>query len=333
MPEKRFWYTASISFFSLEFPFCSSRKKALLLIYFPKEVIHSRALMFWLPLSIASAFFNASEAALVKKFFGHESEYFLLSVPVLYSLPYLAVLAFFVEVPEIGPEFWKTLLMQIPLHTVAVIYYFKAIKVSPLSLTMPYLSFSPAFAIFTGMFILGEVPSSGAIAGIAVMVFGSYILNMETWRASDMFAPFKAIMREPGSRYMIFSAVILSVSVILGKKLLQQSSVLFSFLVYFFVLHIFLLVALRVTKRISFRALLAHPGKGMVIGGCVFFEVLAHITAISMVQAAVMVAVKRLNGLFAVIYGKILFRESHMKARLAGAGCMFLGTVVLAFWA
>jgi uncharacterized membrane protein len=48
----------------------------------------------------------------------------------------------------------------------------KAIRVSPLSLTLPYLAFTPAFMIFSGYVFLNEMPNLWGIAGIVLTCAG-----------------------------------------------------------------------------------------------------------------------------------------------------------------
>ncbi len=76
----------------------------------------------------------------------------------------------------------------------------KAIKLSPLSITLPFLALSPIFMIFTSDFILGERLGKYGIGGIILTVIGAYLLNVRDTR-KGILEPFKAIQRERGSLY------------------------------------------------------------------------------------------------------------------------------------
>jgi len=51
-----------------------------------------------------------------------------------------------------------------------------------------------------------------------------------------------------------------------------------------------------------------------------------------MAKAAYMIAIKRLSVLFGVLYGGMWFQERRIGIRLAGAGLMVSGAVVILFF-
>ena len=53
----------------------------------------------------------------------------------------------------------------------------RAMQISPVSLTVPYLAFTPALLLVTSYFMLGEVPEASGVAGVVVMTAGAYGLN------------------------------------------------------------------------------------------------------------------------------------------------------------
>jgi drug/metabolite transporter (DMT)-like permease len=53
----------------------------------------------------------------------------------------------------------------------------ECLKVSPLSLTVPYLAFTPVLLIFTSYFLLGETLAGQGIAGVMLITLGGYFLQ------------------------------------------------------------------------------------------------------------------------------------------------------------
>jgi drug/metabolite transporter (DMT)-like permease len=80
------------------------------------------------------------------------------------------------------------------------------------------------------------------------------------------------------------------------------------------------------------RGIFARPGPMLLIGFTAAVENLAHMMAIAQVEAAYMIAVKRLSLLFGVLYGAWWFGEKNIRERLAGAVIMIAG-VFLIRWA
>ena len=119
--------------------------------------------MLWFILAIATALSVATGDALTKKFFGRFSPYDMSIASSIYSLPFLVVYIFFIRIPQLDTVFWWLASVLIPLDTFAFYLYMKAIKLSPLSLSIPFLSFTPVFMILTGFIVLGEVPNGWGI--------------------------------------------------------------------------------------------------------------------------------------------------------------------------
>jgi drug/metabolite transporter (DMT)-like permease len=286
----------------------------------------------WLILALLTAFATASQDAWTKKFFSHKSLYEMATYPLLYCLPLLLVAILFVEVPPLDVTFAWCYAASLPLNGVAIMLYMRAIRTSPLSLTLPFLAFTPVFMILTGYLVLGERPGPLGVAGILVICLGGYILNIDPDAGRgrrSVWAPIRAVAREPGSWTMLIVAFIYSFAAVVGKKAILHSSPLF-FTLYFFALFNFLMVLFfRSTGKIRIRSMLASPGKGFIVGGLMFLHAYCHALAIAMTQAAYMVAVKRMSIVFGVLYGRVIFREVNMVFRLGGAGLMVLGTVLI----
>lgn len=284
--------------------------------------------MLWFILAITTALSVATGDALTKKFFGRFSPYDMAIASSIYSLPFLIVYIFFIPIPRLDTVFWWVAIILIPLDTFAFYLYMKAIKLSPLSLSIPFLSFTPVFMILTGFIVLGEVPNSWGIIGIGFVVAGSYLLNI-TEVKYGYFAPFRAILREPGSILMMVVAFIYSFLAVLGKKAIQHSSPLFFGFFYLATFDVAILILFPFLEKIKWRDILKIPAKGLSVGLMLFLHALFHCLAISMIEAVYMIAVKRMSILFSVVYGWILFKESDIGERMLGALLMFAGVVFI----
>ncbi len=284
--------------------------------------------MLWFILAIATALSVATGDALTKKFFGRFSPYDMAVASSIYSLPFLVVYILFIPIPQIDTVFWWLASVLVPLDTFAFYLYMKAIKLSPLSISIPFLSFTPVFMILTGVIVLGEVPNNWGIIGIGFVVAGSYLLNV-TQVKYGYFAPFRAILKEPGSILMLVVAFIYSFLAVLGKKAIQHSSPLFFGFFYLAALDITTLIFFPFLEKIRWRDILKVPVKGLSVGVMLFLHALFHCLAINMIEAVYMIAVKRMSILFSIVYGWILFKESDISARMLGALFMFLGVVFI----
>ena len=287
----------------------------------------------WVVLAILTALAAASTDAWTKKFFGNGDAMTMAFYPLAYSLPLFALSLPFVPVPPLDAVFWWCFALSIPINIFSFVLYMEAIRLSPLSLTVPFLTLTPAFLVITGYAVLGERASPAAVLGIAVIVFGGYLLNASAAR-HGLLHPLRAIATEKGSALMITVAFIYSFSAVLGKKAILHSSPLF-FGMFFFLLQNFFLVGWAwATGTVRRGSLLRSSAvcKGILVGVLYYLHVVLHVWAISMTQAAYMIALKRLSAVFGVLYGAWLFREKHVAWRLTGAAMMVAGAAIIA-WA
>jgi drug/metabolite transporter (DMT)-like permease len=287
--------------------------------------------LFWLPLSFLAAFALATTDAITKRFFSDLSPYEMAMVRLIYTLPWLMFSLFFI--PSATPDrgYFIAVASAAPLEVCALYCYMKAIKVSPLSLTLPFLAFTPVFIILTGWILLGEQLSLKGISGIILIVAGSYCLNI-THIKGGLFAPMGAVFREQGSWLMLLVSFIYSITSVLGKIGVMHSNPYFFGSTYFIALAFLMTAIMPFIPGASMKRLAGFPFKGIALGAIYAIMVFSHMLAISLVQAAYMVSVKRISLLFGIIYGAWWFREEGIIERLLGAAIMLLGVFIIGFY-
>jgi len=280
--------------------------------------------MSWIVYALITAFSIATADAISKKAMIRSHEYVIAWVRQGYTLPFLAVVFFFIEIPPLDNTFWLTLLVAVPLDVTAIILYVKAIRLSPLSLTIPFIALSPMFVIITAFVILGELPDISGLFGILLIVIGAYLLNVRATK-HGVLGPIKAIKKERGSVLMIIVALIYSLTSTLGKVAVLHSSPLFFGAFYPFILTIIFTVIVGYKGHLS--GVISRPRIFLGIGFFIAMMMLSHFVAISLTDVAYMISVKRLSLLFSVAYGWILFGERNVAERLIGSILMIAGVV------
>ena len=81
---------------------------------------------------------------------------------------------------KINQTFLFAAFMSAVLRLLSLLLYQTAIALSPLSATVPYLSFTPAMLIVTAYLLIGEQPSSSGLFGVCVVTLGGYLLAFST---------------------------------------------------------------------------------------------------------------------------------------------------------
>jgi drug/metabolite transporter (DMT)-like permease len=284
----------------------------------------------WVFLSLISAFTLATSDALTKKALAHSNEYLVAWFRILFSIPVLLIIWIFIPIPKLDFEFYKAFLLSVPLEILSIILYIKALRISPLSLTLPFLSLTPVFLIGVSYLLLGEEVSFQGGIGIVFIAAGSYALHLHEMR-KGIFEPFRSITKERGSVLMIGVAFIYSITSSLGKMAIEHSSPLFFGITYFVVLtFIFSPLALWFGKPGLKSFFSENKFKNMILPGLFYsFMIISHMIALSLTKVAYMISIKRTSLLIGVIYGYFLFKEEKIKQRLSGALLMFAGFVLI----
>ena len=286
--------------------------------------------MHWVVYALTCAFALASADALSKKELASESAPLIVWVRNGYALPFLLLVVPFVPVPELDAVFWRSAAAALPCDIVALWLYVQAIKVSPLSLTLPFLSLTPAFLLLTSWLILGEFPDGSGLLGVLLIVLGAYTLNLRDWRRGFL-APLRAIARERGSLLMIVVAFIYSLSSNFGKLAVLHSEPLFFGVYYEIALGLALLPMLCFVPRGQgrWRGIFNHPARFLAIGFFIALMVLTHFLALELTLVPYMIAVKRTSLLFGIAYGGLFFKEEDIGARFFGGLLMLAGVVLI----
>jgi drug/metabolite transporter (DMT)-like permease len=284
--------------------------------------------MLWLILSILTALAVATQDTWVKRFFSHLSAYDMVGYPAIYSLPLFVIAAILAPRPDLDAIFWWCFLASLPLNGISFVIYMQAIKISPLSLTLPYLAFTPVFMIASGSLILNEMPNDWGLLGIVTTCLGSYVLNLNPAQPR-WTAPLRAVFNETGSWMMLLVAFIFSIAAVVGKKGILHSTPLFFNMSFFAAFNFLFLVVLRMFGKIRLSTFREQPVHGLVAGGLIFAHALLHGFAISLTKAAYMISIKRFSILFGVIYGGLVFKEPRIVIRFLGAALMLSGAILI----
>jgi uncharacterized membrane protein len=226
------------------------------------------------------------------------------------------------------PTFFIYLVLDVGLIACVMWLYFRALQISPMSLCIPFLAFTPVFLIPTGFVLLGEMPPPLKLVGVVLIVVGSLVMHRRLF-AVGWTAPVKAIVREKGSRYMLMVAFIFSITNPLDKKLVVMSDVFTEAFAYGTGLCIAFYLLGRFQKA-DFRAAIRSNVKwvglaGLSDGVSLLFQ-LASYTYINVVIA---VSIKRAGMVLAVISGWLIFHERGITDKLIATGVMFCGVLIL----
>jgi drug/metabolite transporter (DMT)-like permease len=282
----------------------------------------------WIIYSLLTALSLATSDALTKRALESKNEYFIAWARLLFAIPFFLLCLIMVKVPPLDRTFWAATFTALPLEIIALILYTRALKVSPISVTMPFLALTPVFLMVTSYLIVGERVTFYGGIGIAFMAAGSYALNLHKMRYA-VLEPVRAIFREKGSVLIIIVAAIYSITASLGKLAIEHSSPVF-FGSFYFVLVTLFFTPIAYAKTDGKLRFAAKDVPALVpIGATFALMIIFHMAAMSLSNVAYMIAIKRTSLLFSVLYGHFLFKEEKIAEKVLGAFIMLTGFVLI----
>ena len=285
-------------------------------------------MMVWFSLAFLSASFAALRNLLAKQQLEEVSEYVIAWSSRFFSLTLLLPLLIGSEQPSLGNQFTLVFIVTLILQISANLLYFKALKVSDLSLTAPMISFTPLFLLVTSPLIVGEFPSLIDVLGIFLIVGGSYLLNFKN-RQQGFLSPFVALVNDKGTRLMLVVAVLWSLLANFNKLGVTNSSTLFWASATSTAVSFALFSIMLSQSPAHLPQIFPHFGFLLLNGILQGLILLCSLKAFELTLVANVVATKRISILISVLFGHWFCGEPGWPQRLTGAAIMFIGVSIV----
>ncbi len=292
--------------------------------------------MIWYGFAILAGFLVSLSDALNKKYLSHLNYPYMTIARTFGSLPFVLPIFLYLTLKYQAYQYFNytflfNLSLLLALEIIATLLYMKGIEISPLSLTLPFLSFTPVFVIFTGYIILGEKITLEGALGIILVVIGSYCINLPSIK-EGLTGPIKAIKKEKGSFLLLQVALIYSITSVLGKKGLLLSNPLWFASFYFSILAFLTTLIVKIFYPVNLLSFIKKYYKPtLLVGLTQGLMYYAHMIALSHLETAYMITLKRTSIFFAVILGYFLFKEAYILIRFFAVFLMLAGIFIITF--
>src|SRR3989339_217761 len=277
----------------------------------------------WFLYAITSAFGQATRFATSKKLTKNFSSIVVTWQMIAISIPFVLLFTwqYAGSIPLRDPKFIIITLIASLCFTIGSLLMTKALEISPMSATVPFLALTPLPAILIEFLILRTVPTIYGTIGIIIVVIGSYMLN-ESERKYGFWEPIKAIKKEKGSIYAIITAFIFALGGILDKYMINIAGAMPYLLMW------------TISCTLTSTILLILDKKNLkwifLLGFLSFATNISYNLAASLTNASYALAIKRTSAIFSVLIGWLIFKELKIRDRMLGAIIMVLGVTMIA---
>lgn len=252
----------------------------------------------------------------------------LLFYMTLGMVPFFAVWAWVDGRTQVDPTYVWPAAASVTLNLFANLAFFEAVRLSPLSLTIPFLSFTPVFATILAIPLLGELPGPLQVVGILMVVVGAFLLTSGAGGGEMSPATvWRAFLREKGSPLMMLVSLLWAAAIAFDKLAVERASEPLHALVLSGGLGTVTLVILAVSGRLEE---LAHARRvPWALTGALLTGALAlglQLVAIKLVWVSLVETLKRgIGNTFAVLFGRVVFAEPLTPMKVAAVLLMAVG--------
>lgn len=239
------------------------------------------------------------------------------------------------RLPQLNHLFWTSVCISGGINIITSYLYNRAIQISTLTATVPFLSFTPAFLVVVAFLVLGEVPTVSGVLGISIATLGGFWLQ----GAKDEHASKDLLMdssnASKGSMYMILVAFLWSISNAFDKIGVQNATPL----VYGATIQVIVAVGCYILQKMRVGGEEIYLPIGQEVKIPWKFVILTGVTSIvayyinlvatQHLEVSYVIAIKRSGCIWSVLLGRFLFRERNLRKKIPSILLMVLGVICI----
>ena len=229
-------------------------------------------------------------------------------------------------------DIWVFIAISGLLHFVYWVVFTNALENGDLSLVYPIMRASPALVLLISVFVLSESVSFSGVAGILLVVAGSYCINLERLSVNALARPLLMLFHDRAIQFAFLTLLsVTAYSIVDNIAVKTIHPVVFAYL-YPWVSMAFFSIHLDVHKnwRQIQNEWRTNRGAILVCGVLSIFGYFFILVAFTIDQVSYIVGLRQLSIVFAVLLGGYILKEKHQAIRLASACIIFAGTFLIA---
>jgi len=244
------------------------------------------------------------------------------------------------QIPHLDGIAVAALLVSTVLNWGATLLSTFALERADASLVSPLLTFNPAFTLLIAWLTLAEVPGVHQIIGVAVVLVGAYLLEVEGAR-TGLLAPVRALSRQPGVLLAVLASALWGTTTALEKLAIEHMTPPSGPAVALFGTALLVLLLTPGALRSSgngarpshenrWKGLRAHPralATAVLIAGT---APLFGFTAIALGLVGYVTTLFKLSAILTILWAGAFLGEGQIRSRLLGSSVMLVGGVLVA---
>src|SRR3989440_9089610 len=239
------------------------------------------------------------------------------------------------NLPNVDAIFLLALLSSAVLNWMATLLSTVALAKADASLVSPLLTFNPAFTLLVAWPTLGEVPGLRQTIGVAVVLLGAYLLDVEEAR-TGLLAPVRVLLQRPGTLLAIVASALWGATTVLEKLAIEHvtppSGPLVALLGTFLLVILLTPGVFRSSRpeqpsptRGTWQGLRSHAQALFAAIALAGVAPLFGFTAIALDLVGYVTTLFKLSAIFTILWARVFLGEGQMRSRFLGACVMVVG--------
>ena len=270
---------------------------------------------------LANVFQKQLTAKTIHPLFVNFLTYFLLS-------GFCLVILLFIQLPVLSRNFWVFSILGGIAGALGNGFLIKALQYGELSVLGPVNSYKSVVGIIVGIFLLSEIPNMWGIAGIILIIYGSYFVLDTTKERFSL-----ALLKRKDIQYRIWAMILTAIEAVFVKKVILASSTLPAFIGWciFGAVFSFILVFI---NRVDFKFQITkinknELGKFATLVLCIGTMQFTTNYSFANMPVGYALSLFQLSTIVSVLLGSRVFKEPELRKKLIGSAIMIFGSVVI----
>jgi drug/metabolite transporter (DMT)-like permease len=253
---------------------------------------------------------------------------------VTYVLLSLAMLPILFQLPsvQLGSSFFLNMFLCVLLAIIGNTLIVAALRLTDLSILGPINAYKSIVSLLLGIFILGEIPTVMGVAGILLILVGSYFFIDQASGQKDKRTVMQ-LFKDRGVQFRLAALIFSATEAIFLKKALLLSSPLITF-VFWCILGalialIFGIFLLKANIKNDIDTFKQRTSTYLMLAITTGLMQLSTLYAFGVLQVGYSLALFQTSALLSVVFGYKFFREQNVVRRLVGASIMVVGAIFI----
>jgi drug/metabolite transporter (DMT)-like permease len=288
--------------------------------------------MSWIIYAFLTAIFTSIAAIIQKKTLNTEHAMEFSTILSISNLIFAIPLLFFADYNTISFKAVLLTLITSILGSIAFLLIAKSTRHLDVSIVSPFLILGPGITSIIAFLILGEKLTLMQIYGIALLIIGSYVLELKP--RHNFIEPFKEFKKSKYLHFVFLALILYGITATIDRYVL--SSLKLDPNAYLGIVHIFIAINFVMMLSIfhdgikGIKSGIKKSGKWILLVS--FFVVLYRFTqmqATKLAYVGLVISIKRISSVITTIIGGKLFHEKNLIRKTIACLIMIVGAIIL----